>query len=330
MSHDIEITNGQADIAYVGETPWHSLGQNLQPGQPIEVWAKSAGLAHTVERALVEYKVGDEMLAYGDRLVLYRSDNNKPLGVVGKDYKTVQPQQILDFFAKLAEHNGFTLETAGALGGGKRVWALAKVSDGATVVNQDLVKPYVLLATSYDGTLATTARFTTVRVVCANTLGFATEELGETVKVPHSREFSIEDTRLNLGIAFNAFDKFLIDARRLAQREVNERFAVEFLKSLLPAGVSTKTQKDGTKLVTPLPVEETKAYQSIMALFKGEAIGHGLPEARGSAWSLLNAVTQHYDHVSGKNADTRLSAAWFGAGAAYKSKARDMLLEVVA
>ena len=107
------------------------------------------------------------------------------------------------------------------------------------------------------------------------------------------------------------------------------RLAIEFLKQLLPPTVSVKTT-NGIKTVTPVPVEETKAFTAILDLFKGEAMGSDLPEARGSAWSLLNATTQYVDHVNGRSPDTRLSSAWFGQGNALKSKARDWLLEVVA
>jgi phage/plasmid-like protein (TIGR03299 family) len=342
MAHLLDESNNQYNFAHVNEAAWHGLGQPLEAGQPIEVWAKAAGLSHEVRRAVVQYESVEQDVdhegnviavptnhLYADREVLYRSDTNAPLGVVGKNYNIVQPAHVLDFFAKLAENNHFTLETAGSLSGGKRVWALAKVSDGAPVIGQDVVKPYVLLATSYDGTLATTARLTSVRVVCSNTLGFATAEGGDTIKVPHNKEFSIEDTRLDLGIAFNSFDKFLIEARQLAKRQVNENFAIEFLKQLLPATVSVKTVA-GIKTVTPVPVEETKAFTAILDLFKGEALGADLPEASGSAWALLNATTQYVDHVNGRNADTRLSSAWFGQGNALKSRARDQLLAVVA
>lgn len=330
MAHEIDLSNAQANIAVVGDAPWHLLGQTLQPGQPIDVWAKAAGLAHEVRRAVVEYTTADgTAMMYGDREVLYRADTMKPLGVVGKNYNIVQPKDVLDFFAKLAEHNSFELETAGSLSGGKRIWALAKVSDGAPVVNQDVVKPYVLLATSFDGTLATTARFTSVRVVCSNTLGFATAESGDTIKVPHNAKFDGDSTRLDLGIAFSAFDKFLIDARRLAAKQINETFAVEFLKQLLPAGARAKKDDNGTRIVTPVAVEETVAFKSILDLFKGEAIGHDLPEARGSAWSLLNATTQYFDHVNGRSDDTRLSSTWFGLGNSIKTAARDLMLEVV-
>jgi len=166
MSHELDFSNAQANFAHVGEKAWHGLGQQLEAGQPLEVWAKAAGLSHTVERSMVQYAAGDILLPHIGRDVLYRSDTNAPLGVVGKDYKVVQPADVLDFFAKLAENNNFELETAGSLSNGKRIWAMAKVNDGATVVGQDVIKPYVLLATSYDGTLATTARFTSVHSIC--------------------------------------------------------------------------------------------------------------------------------------------------------------------
>ena len=322
MAHELDFSNAQANFAHKGEKAWHGLGQQLEAGQSIEVWAKAAGLSHTVERSTVQYQANGVLLPHAGRDVLYRSDTNAPLGVVGKDYNIVQPADVLDFFARLAENNNFELETAGALSGGKRIWAMAKVNDGATIVGQDVVKPYVLLATSYDGTLATTARFTSVRVVCSNTLGYASAESGDTVRINHSKAFSAKDAALDLGIAINGFEKFLIDSRRLANQQVNSTFAVQFLKNLLPISMFTKTV-NGIKVQEQVPVEKTKGFQSIMALFNGQAIGNELPEAEGTAWGLLNAVTEHVDHGLNQN------AAWFGYGNSLKNKARELLMDVV-
>lgn len=323
MAHELDFSNGQANVALAKKGAWHGLGQILEAGQSIEVWAKAAGLTHTVNRSTVQYQDSEgSFAAYPNKDVLYRSDTFAPLGVVSNDYNIVQPADVLDFFAKLAENNHFELESAGALSGGKRIWAMAKVNDGATIIGQDVVKPYVLLATSYDGTLATTARFTSVRVVCSNTLGYASAEAGDTVRINHSKEFSAKDAALDLGIALNGFEKFLIDSRRLAKQQINATFAVEFLKKLLPTSMSTKFV-DGIKKMEVVPVEKTKAFQSIMALFNGQAIGNELPEAEGTAWGLLNAVTEHVDHGLNQN------AAWFGYGNTLKNKARELLMDVV-
>lgn len=344
MAHMIDTSNARNNIAYVGETPWHSLGQRLQPGQPINVWAEQAGLAHKVEEAPVLFRTDksgamESIAPFKGKRVLFRSDTLKPLSVVSEGYRVVQPSTVLQFFEALCQHNQFTMETAGALDDGKRIWALAKVGEGDAVVGSDQVKPYVLLATSYDGTMATIAKLTSVRVVCHNTLSFAAgthgnadaeKEAGSSVvRVSHSSDFDPEECRLDLGIAFDGFERFLIDARRLAKRQVNDTFTTAFLKALLPPVVSVKTNKDGTKTVTPGNIEDSRGFQQIMGLFRGEAMGHGMAGAGGTAWGLLNAITQHVDWQRGRTDNSRMSSAWFGAGNALKDKAHKMLLEVI-
>lgn len=69
-------------------------------------------------------------------------------------YKVHQPAEVLEFFNTLVQSAGFTLEVAGAIKGGKRIWALANVNK-AVVLHDDAVRGYLLLSTSFDGTAAT-------------------------------------------------------------------------------------------------------------------------------------------------------------------------------
>lgn len=338
--HMIDMTTGKAAIAYVGDTPWHGLGYEMQDDQPIEVWREAAGLNYDVLSAPVLFTPeGSTPKTFKDRRVLYRSDNAKPFAVVSGRYKVVQPEAVLKFFDELSRKNGFKLETAGALNHGRRIWALARAGDGEAVVGQDEVRPYVLLATSYDGTMATVAKFTSVRVVCQNTLAMSigmdgkggeadTESTGR-VSVPHFRTFDADEVRLELGIVRSEFERFMVGARKLSKQRVNTAFATEFLRELLPDAVSVTTSKGGVKMVQPKPIEETKGFQQIMTLFQGEAMGASMKEANGTAWGLLNAITQHVDWQRGRTADTRMASAWFGPGEALKNKARDLLLDVV-
>jgi hypothetical protein len=76
MTHQISIMNGKASMAYVGAAPWHGLGQNLTPGQPIEVWLREAGMDYTVLKSAVCYSADeDNWRVFDDRFVLFRSDN---------------------------------------------------------------------------------------------------------------------------------------------------------------------------------------------------------------------------------------------------------------
>jgi phage/plasmid-like protein (TIGR03299 family) len=320
----IDESTGRAAIAYAGATPWHGLGQALTPGASIDEWTREAGLGYSVLESPVQYSTpaSSELESWPDRKVLHRSDNGAPLAVVSDGYRVVQPAEIMDFFRELVELGGFQLETAGALSYGRRVWALASVADAAPVVERDLVKPYLLLGTSYDGTMATVAKFTAIRVVCNNTItaavgGYGEADLGylkSAVRVLHSERFNPEAVRLQLGIVANAWESFLVQSRQLADRPMAAEDADDFVAELLKPYHTSK-----------LEINETRAYKRIMSLFNGGAIGSELPGVAGTRWAMLNAVTELVDHERGRSNNTRIESAWFGAGAALKARAAELL-----
>ena len=106
-------------MAYVNETPWHGLGNQLAHNQPLEVWAHQAGMNWKIEESEVRFVAGNAGLgsihAFPEQKVLYRSDTRAPLSVVSSRYQVVQPSEILEFYRDLTEVGGFELETAGVL-----------------------------------------------------------------------------------------------------------------------------------------------------------------------------------------------------------------------
>lgn len=335
MAHEIDQTTEQDSIAYVGETPWHGLGQQLLPGMPIDDWRDKAGLSYEVLRSPVCYTSDDisNIKHFNGHDVLYRSDTGAPLSVVSKNYKIVQPRDILDFFNKLSYIGGFDLEVAGVLSGGKRVWGLAKVGDGAPIIGQDIVRPYVLFATSYDGTMATVAKFTAIRVVCNNTItmavGKGTNSVGKIesdiegravstmVRIPHSRTINADEIRQQLGIVSDVYERWMVNTRLLVEKTMDAFEAEQFVFDL----VNSFTKTSGHKLPD---VHKSKSYCRILELFNGELMGGELA-GKNNKWVMLNAVSQFVDHERGNSPDTSLSGAWFGVGDAIKTKAYDIL-----
>ena len=45
-------------MAYVGATPWHGLGNQLTKKQPLEVWQQEAGMDWLIQESPVHYKAG--------------------------------------------------------------------------------------------------------------------------------------------------------------------------------------------------------------------------------------------------------------------------------
>ena len=115
--------------------------------------------------------------------------------------KLYSPRGTFGSIATLTEVSGFELETAGVLKAGRKFWALAHRQGDRTQGN-DRVAGYLLL-TSCDGTLATTATPTTIRVVCNNTLSAVplNGKSSSAIKVPHRTSFdamAVEEATLAL------------------------------------------------------------------------------------------------------------------------------------
>ncbi len=307
MAHAIER------MAYVGDTPWHQLGSVLPPKQPIEVWADKAGMNWQICETPVRFMADQagplgQILTFEDQKVLYRSDTKAPLSVVSGRYQVVQPREVLEFYRDLTEVSGFELETAGVLKAGKKFWALAKTGKEANLKGNDLVKGYVLLATSCDGTLATTATPTTIRVVCQNTLSIAIQGATSAVKVPHSTTFDAMGVKKQLGIAVSHWDSFMYRMKTLSERKVKSHEAMNyFLKVISHADDNLDPSQ---RLVNE------RALKRVQALYEGQAKG---------------AVTQYVDpERRARTPEHRLDSAWFGQGSSLKQRALDQALQMTA
>lgn len=172
-------------------------------------------------------------------------------------------------------------------------------------------------------TMATIAKFTTVRVVCNNTLQASLRnDAGKThVSVPHSAIFDPKSVREALGIALNSWDEFLIKANKLAGRKISDPEMDAFLLEMIESPYG--------KIYTPDQIRNSKGYKRISELFHGGQIGAGQDAIDGTACGLLNATTQFIDHEKGYSQDNRLDNAWFGIGAKFKEKAL-ATIEVIA
>lgn len=320
MAHQLQ------QMAYVGDTPWHGLGNRLVEKQPIEVWADAAGMNWSIESSPVCFKsdgLGNLGLlqTFTDQKVLYRSDNKDPLSVVSNRYQVVQPREVLEFYRDLTEIAGYELETAGVLKGGKKFWALAKTGQHTSLKGRDDVNGYLLLATSCDGSLATTATATTVRVVCNNTLNVSLNGATSAVKVGHRSKFDAQAVKQQLGIAVSGYDNFMYSMKVLSERRVKSHEAMRYFLSVV---------SDAKDTHTPAVINE-RALKKMQALYDGAGKGSELESAKGTAWGLLNAVTEYVDHhKQARSSDNRLDSAWFGQGANIKQRALEQALLLAA
>lgn len=348
MAHELTLNTatGRYEMAFVGETPWHGLGQNVTKGASIGVWAKEAGMEwdalESTPSIIHDGMIGDARIStqidFDDYKALYRSDTKKPLAIVGSNYRVVQPRQLLEFFREFTEGGGWHIHTAGTMRGGRKLWVMATCEDPMRFIKKgkDSVALNLLLATSLDGSMQTTGVLTPVRVVCANTLRAALENGDDAmVRLSHRSTFDAAYIKEALGVesAHKSFDAFMERAREMAETPISlddarEVLAGIFVKKESKPKLDLSWMRNLADTAGPLDEpaqEDTRSVTRILELFNGEGMGADLSTAQGTRWGLLNAVTQFVDHEMGRTPDTRLDAAWFGRGQGFKREAFNLL-----
>lgn len=335
MAHEIDMTTGRAAMAYIGETPWHGLGQQLTEGATIETWIKEAGLDWEAKEGLTLYYTGEEAHVFEGKKTIFRSDTNTPLSIVSEGFNVVQPKQIVEFFRDLTESHGFKLETAGSLFGGCKIWALAKIGESFKLNGKDEILPYLMLGTALDGSMATIAQLTTVRVVCSNTLQMSIGISNKTpcIRINHRSVFKPEEVKFNLGLIEQTWENFIENSTKLANTTIGYSEAIDIITGQMR---EDWVLENGSRMSNEQMLKSSMQLRSIIDLFSGKGKGANLPTAANTAWGLVNAVTEYCDHSiklntrTANGANAAFERSQFGDTAKFKVKVANRLLELAA
>jgi phage/plasmid-like protein (TIGR03299 family) len=262
-----------------------------------------------LERAECAWSVEPAPLITGNGLditthkALYRSDTNKVLGVVGKDYEIIQNTSAFAFFDVIAERHDASYEFAGVIKEGRKIFLQAKLGKSFDAVPGDTVDCYVTLVTSHDGSSSLRAFLTPIRLFCQNQLIRAIKAATTNVMLKHTSNVNerLHDALHVFKVSTDGFAIFQEKATYLARKLVDKQMVERFLKDIVEDTGSTrsKNQRD-----------------SIRELFE-----QGRGNTGKSAWHLYNAATEYVDHDRTSDPEKALDSAMFGSGALLKEKA---------
>ncbi len=340
MAHNLAtdgITNETAMFC-VGnrEAAWHHLGQRTDGAV---AWEQAMKLAHLDWKVVLKDMFsrdleGNVQKIEGYKAVWRENGNSLQLGVVGDGYTPIQNLQAFDFIDNLLEaQNGAHYESAGALGNGERIWVMARVPEADIQIagTDDKSLSYLLVATSHDASLSYVARLTTVRVVCQNTLSVALQEAGNMFKVKHTK--NAEARLLEAKTTMQGFAKDAKDLNdklnTLATRKMTRDSMTDILNRIFPNG--KKEDKQNTR--------RDNILADVLKLYEVND-NDAFPQLRGTAYNLLNAVTEWTDHLRGvrqtdsrkdmTDVQIRAENAMFGTGDKLKTEALEIILDATA
>lgn len=316
MAHELEFVNGEAQMAYVGELPWHGLGtrvdENVSPREMME----AAGLDWKVRElaTYAEMKIdGKTKRVKTGQKALVRETDGKFLTQVGKNWHPVQNEEAFEFFGEFVENGGMKMHTAGSLKDGQIIWALAKVEDDFELFNGDKVESYLLFSNPHQYGKSIDVRFTPIRVVCNNTLTLSLSKNSENaVRVNHRSEFDADHVKEMMGIAHFKMNKYKEMAQFLGSKRATNDVVKQYFGELL--GTSNKNEGELT----------TRGKRAMEVLNEQP----GAEFAEGSWWQPFNAITYLTDHEFGRSNDTRMQSAWYGANRKLKNDALELAVEM--
>jgi phage/plasmid-like protein (TIGR03299 family) len=326
---NISTESGKVEMFFTGEKPWHGLGKELaEPATAAEAIA-AAGLGWTVETEEIYLKNG---VRGGDKFqAIVRQDTRRVLGTATDRYQPIQNVEAFGFFDEVVGKGQAIYHTAGALGRGERIWILAKLPDYLRIDGtDDITEKFLLLANSHDGGSSLKAFYTPIRVVCQNTLYAALRDAKDGISIRHTGNIlnKVNEAQLVLGLAVKYYDTLSEIYNVLAKKSVNQAQVQAYLKELVP------DPKEGNAS------RAENIRHKIDGLFQ-YGKGNNIPGIRGTAWALLNGVSEYVTHnrtVRVLDADglskgeatgtSRLNTLWFGTGRQMNAEAFDLALDL--
>jgi len=300
MAHELETQNGVASFASFREPAWHGLGTVFTEEKNTNEMLVAANLnnwnVRLEELDIPNYLTSDKSYQYVVRTNPTDNTQTDVLGVVGERYVPLQNEDLFSFGDAILDGGG-RWETAGSLRGGRVVFgslALQRetVLDPSGVA--DVIKTYLLVNTSHDGSIAIQASVTPVRVVCANTLAVALggkkkkDGVKQSFKIRHTQSANgkVQQAREALAVANAYMDEFSIMAKAMIEKEITAQQFNDIVLAAYP-----KPDKNAKQALT----KWTKKVDTINDIYTGEFNGM----ISGTAWGAWNALTERIDWYRG-------------------------------
>ena len=332
MAHGITAADTQI---FLGTPAWHRLGTTLEATDTArfnwELACKKAGLdwrlilaplaiagwvnnSDSDDRRFVGCEAFDGQEVPG-KFAMVREDTGEVFDVCSQSYYPFQNTDMFKWFQPMLDTKEVQITTAGSLKGGRVVWAMCDIINGDTeILPGDSVTQKLMVVGSHNKRFRTKVVRCQQRVVCQNTLTFATRQASQVMGVSHSMNQmeAMVAIRESLSDVRKDFEVDADNMRKLARFNISFDGSVKFVREVL--GV----KEDNAR----------KDSQRVEAVIEAIRNSPGADMARGTLWGALNAITNYTTHKAGDNAENRFASVTLGQNATLNHKATALALQI--
>ena len=310
------------------------LPEDVTAAQAFEM----AGLSFNVAQTTPQILTPNGISTAPEFAAVYREDTGKILGIQSNKYAPVQNSDIARIFDQL---DGIAvIESALCCREGRRLYVTARIGADEEITSGDRLRRYLHVFNSHDGGTSVGAFFTDRRLACANQIAGnirAASSRGNAQALTFKHTSGVTEFVRNLPAFIDCqrhqFRSDVDSYRQLTHLTVTPEIVQRALAETYSAELARPIKDKHTKENRARTVKELRAFRSITSLFQGFARGADLPGFHGTAWGLLNAITEHETHGGNlSNTDKarqRLEALYHGTAGGRIEKARHSLLAMV-
>ena len=291
-----------------GQAAWHGLGTVTEGTLPAREAFETADALFTVEKRPLFYNCADEAdgVLESDAFAVVRTDSERLLGVVSRQYEIVQNDSLLRMAEFIREE--VDMDCVIVLSDGAKVCFTATLRGAETdIVPGDTVKRRIVGYLGHDGKTGCGAKFTNIRVVCQNTLTAAMQDSGARSSITHKNG------------ANNNFDALISSIDVARQDFVTE---CELMREFSRASMGIPQFNDFVDEV--YNIDEGQVFRKRNQLEAAFRSGYGQEYAPFSVWTAVNAITQvetSTRDTSAAKGRSQFARGTFGAGAQISKKA---------
>jgi phage/plasmid-like protein (TIGR03299 family) len=235
---------------------------------------------------------------------VYRDDSSElSLGTVKTHYEPFSNFDVFAFGDNIAASGQGRWVDAGQQGNGFRVF-MSMLLKEFSVLGTDPYRLYLFLRASHDGSTGLNAWLVPFRVTCLNQQGMVDASHRGHWTIQHTKNIKerVAEAQHSLQEAVQYEDEF----RRLAEKL---------------AGTTVSEQKVRSVLNRVVPESRSRRDDMIADLRHVYETSPTVDPFKGTAYGLLNAVTEYYDHVKPqRNGNARFESIMIGEGAKARAK----------
>lgn len=338
MAHGVfSLANGKSSMVARNGDVWHGLFQEAGQANSIVQFLSMLGNPSYREEPLF-VKLGDIDTIVPGKKAIVCSLNENVVGMVSDRYKFIQPERSFEEgIGPFLATGDVSLETAGVVFDGKRIWMLAKIErEEAEIVTGDKVVKYLLVSDTFDGTHAMNIALVGTRVVCDNTLRMAlSEDAQRVLKISHRGNVGDKLARASQAIDLvnREFDSQILTLGKLERVRVSRDQAVKFFKNVTATGKAKAEQaQDGIPIDILWEVQaergaealdgilahtsanertkESRIVENMLAIFEEHGIGNSISQTAHGLYETVTEYTSHHGHNRGQEA--RIESVAFG------------------